>query len=144
MFSRAHICNGCGKSFKKDNDLFKHLQSSQKPQCKAEFDKIFEDQPLSGTPSSYVDQMRDVSQALYGFSEYVSDLSTRILHPDSYCSSLSSARSDSPEPISVEDDLENQDNILIDDGILEAEGDIDLFEDMPNLQEVSDDEDEGK
>ena len=57
-----------------------------------------------------------------------------------------SARSESgsPEPIPAEDNLENQDVILMDDGILEVEGDIDLPDDMPHLQDVSDDEDDGK
>ena len=32
----------------------------------------------------------------------------------------------------------------MDDGTLEVEGDVNLFEDMPNLQDVSDDEDSGK
>ena len=57
-----------------------------------------------------------------------------------------SARSESgsPEPISAEDNLENQDIILMDDGILEVEDDIDLPDDMPHLEDVSDDEDDGK
>ena len=32
----------------------------------------------------------------------------------------------------------------MDDGTLEVEGDVNLFEDMPNLQDVSNDEDSGK
>ena len=32
----------------------------------------------------------------------------------------------------------------MDDGILEVEGDIDLPDDMPHLQDVSDDEDDGE
>ena len=43
-----------------------------------------------------------------------------------------------------EDILENQENILIDEEVLELDGDIDMFEGMPSLQDVSDDEDEGK
>ena len=59
-------------------------------------------------------------------------------------SARSESGSGSPEPISAEDNLENQDIILMDDGILEVEGDIDLPDDMPHLQDVSDDEDDGK
>ena len=59
-------------------------------------------------------------------------------------SSRSESGSGSPETISAEDNLENQDIILMDDGILEVEGDIDLPDDMPHLQDVSDDEDDGK
>lgn len=43
-----------------------------------------------------------------------------------------------------EDILENQENILIDEEVLELDGDIDMFEGMPMLQDISDDEDEGK
>ena len=69
--------------------------------------------------------MPGVSQALYGFAEYECCLPTKILSSDGYFFSLFPARSDSPEPIPPEDDLENQDTILTDDGILEVEGDID-------------------
>ena len=105
---------------------------------------MFEDQPLPSTSSSYFGEMEGVSQTFYGLTEYGSQLSLRILSSNNCFSSLFSTRSDSPEPISAEDDLENQDTIMMDDGILEVEGDIDLPDDMPHLQDVSDDEDDGK
>ena len=50
---------------------------------------------------------------------------------------------DSPAPISAEDMLENQENIAIDEGLFEIgdDEDVDMFADMPHLQEVSDSED---
>ena len=49
------------------------------------------------------------------------------------------------EPILPEDILENQENILVDSDVLEigADEEGDIFEGMPHLQDLSDDEDDG-
>ena len=71
--------------------------------------------------------MSSLDSGLYSFSLFPSEPST-------------------PGSIASEDILENQENILVDEEMLElnAEDDVDMFEGMPSLQDVSDDEDEGK
>ena len=60
--------------------------------------------------------------------------------------SLSSSEPGSPEPISAEDMLENQENIAIDQSLFEIgdDEDIDMFAGMPHLQDISDSEDENE
>ena len=103
---------------------------------------MFKDQPIPSTS----DNLGYNPEYNYNYAEYVFTGYGLYLDSGLYSFSLFPSEPSTPRSIASEDILENQDNILVDKEMLElnAEDDVDMFEGMPSLQDVSDDEDEGK